>query len=379
MYSLAVSALLAQAVVAFPHVNNNINKRNATNPTLDGTPEFIGLLADPELNRDSCGSARFGDRAFWVCRDSQHYDENGIPSLPLITTTASWSDIKEGGGVDLTWYGNNHDQSFYPQIPGNCDDNAAGACPDGTRYVIWPNSPPMVVSDAGGVVTAYAWSLNSYIKGLENIIADPSTALYKITYSGSGSGDELPDVEIVDEAFWAENEIPFGDYGNVIVNGTAYLYGKGSDGKVALARCPADSVEDKSTYEFYVGGSWTSEKPSLGDEAAALDNVSAGGQGTYYYSEHWQSYVWIGQSGISVGADFFITTSPSPEGPWIEPFNFFSAVSGTHDLGAYTLQAHPAFSSPDVNEIYITYTKNDVVSEDVALYTHPLYRVQWAD
>jgi hypothetical protein len=162
-----------------------------------------------------------------------------------------------------------------------------------------------------------------------------------------------------------------------VQGGTAYLWGQGSDKNVALARVPVSSIEDASQYEFYVNGAWTSNKPALGNTAAKIDNASAGGQGTYYYSQAWQSYVWIGQAGISVSADFYITTAPAPEGPWIQPIHFYSGVNGNFSLGAYSLQANPGLSPADQNEIYLTYTKTDAVGDNVALYTTPLILVQW--
>lgn len=95
-----------------------------------------------------------------------------------------------------------------------------------------------------------------------------------------------------------------------------------------------------------MSGAWPSSQPALGDTAATIDNASAGGQGTYYYSNPWQSYVWIGQATDSVSADFYITTASAPEGPWIEPFKFYSGVDGNYSLGAYTLQANPDLSPP---------------------------------
>jgi hypothetical protein len=202
-------------------------------------------------------------------------------------------------------------------------------CEDSTRYPNWPDSPPLVtVAYPTGFARGYTWVKNHHINpDLSEITADPSTTLYRTDYqpdSNDPTSSALPQPETIDGAFWAEGEIPYGAYGGVVRNGTAYLWGQTSGGTVALARVLAESVEDKSAYEYWVNGAWVSEMPSLDDSSINIPSTSAGGQGTYYYSDFWQSYVWIGQASISVSADFFITTAPEPQGPWIEPVNFYS-------------------------------------------------------
>lgn len=353
-----------------------LEKRDASNPTVSGTPQIIGNVADPTLNRDSCAASLFGGRALWTCRDTQTYDSDGIPTLPLWTSSASWTD----GGASLDMYGgDNGQQSFYPLVPGNCDDNQAGQCSDGSRYVIWPNAPPLVTStDSSGNTVGYTWVNNFHITGLTNQIADPSVTLYKVTYSaGSGDQNAFPAREIISSNFWPEGSIPYGNYGGFVADGTAYLYGQGSDKNVSLAKVSVAGIEDASQYQFLVDGAWSSSQPDVGNTGATIENVSAGGQGTYYYSQPWESYVWIGQAANSVSADFYITTSPNPWGPWIEPINFYSAENGNYSLGAYTLQAQPALSDPSDNSIYLTYTKTDSVGDNVQLYTTPLILVEW--
>lgn len=345
-------------------------------PAVKRTPQVIGILADASLNRDSCGSSLFGNRALWVCRDTQHYDSDGIPNLPIFTSSASWSDLVTGGGSQLSLYGDNQDNSFYPLVPGNCDDNQAGTCSDGTRYPLWANAPPLVIGkNNSDTVIGYTWIMNSHISGLSDIIQHPSVALYRVAYTNDANG--LPKAELINPAFWTENEVPFGTYGGVVKDDLVYIWGKGANSSVNIARVPIVDVEDRAKYEFYVNGDWTTTRPELGDETAAIENASAGGQGTYYFSNPWKSFVWIGQASNSVSADFYITTAPAPEGPWTKPVQFYSGVNGNYSLGAYTLQANPALSSPDANEIYLTYTKTDAVGDNVALYTTPLIHVEW--
>jgi hypothetical protein len=139
----------------------------------------------------------------------------------------------------------------------------------------------------------------------------------------------------------------------------------------------ADRIEDHSQYEYFVDGAWTKARPSIGQKGISIENASAGGQGTYYYSEHWSSFVWIGGNSIP-GANFFITTAPRPEGPWREPCLFYKGVSGNYSLSAYSIQAHPAMTKNiPRNGIFVTYTKTDVIAPDTNRYTTPLVYVQW--
>ncbi|EIW79896.1 hypothetical protein CONPUDRAFT_126342 [Coniophora puteana RWD-64-598 SS2] len=360
----------------------------AVNPVVSGTPQVLGVVSDPTLDRDSCGSSLIGGRVLWACRDTEPVGSDGIPTLPVISSTASWSDLDSSGlpvldGSTYPMYGNNNEEPFYPLQADECDDNSAGGCSDGTRYAIWPDTPPLVTNTAAdGTVTAYTWIRKAHITdSLTDLAPDPDTSLYKVVYSPSAAHDALPAVTIVDEAFWAADEqVPYGAYGSIVSadGSTAYLYGKGSSGTIALAKVPVGSIEDKTQYQFYENGSWTPTPPSLNASDINVPNASAGGQGTYFFSPPWERYVWIGQAGISVSADFFVTTAPAPEGPWAAPVQFYSAENGNATLGAYSLQANPALGGFEdgANDVYLTYTKNDVIN-GVGFYSTPLIKVSW--
>lgn len=370
--------------------------KRTIDPIVKGDPEFLGLVTNPAVSRDSCGSVRFQDRDFWTCRDTQNINENGNPMLPIVSTTAAWTKFNLDGspyvepfldgsrGVLMTGdNGIDNTNVYFPLQPGQCENNTAGMCPDGTRYAIWPDSPPMVTSGKdGGIITAYTWIINIRIyPDFSTDIPDPSVSLYKMTYDPSaayGNEDAFPQVSLVDGSFWAQDTIPYGAYGNVVRDGVAYLYGQTSSDTVALAKVPVDSVEDKSKYEYWVNGAWTTTAPSKDDPNANIPAVSAGGQGTYYYSEAWQSYVWIGQAGFSIGAEFYITTAPDPRGPWEPAKMFYKGEDGNAALPAYSLQAHPDMVPEGRNQIYLTYTKTDRdEGVDFDIYSTPLVLVEW--
>ena len=101
-------------------------------------------------------------------------------------------------------------------------------------------------------------------------------------------------------------------------------------------------LEDRSQYQYYVNGAWTNTMPGLGDSGSCnIPNVSAGGQGTYYFSYYWNKWVWIGQALFSVSSAFMVTTADNIEGPWAEPVFFYQGHDGTYNLGAYTLSSAP--------------------------------------
>lgn len=63
--------------------------------------------------------------------------------------------------------------------------------------------------------------------------------------------------------------------------------------------------------------------PRLGSsEGIEIPHANAGGQGTYYFSHHWNSFVWIGGD-IFPGAETYICTAPEPQGPWTQAVQFY--------------------------------------------------------
>ncbi|EED15920.1 hypothetical protein TSTA_010380 [Talaromyces stipitatus ATCC 10500] len=349
-------------------------------PTVLGTPRVLGNVSDPTIDRDSCGSDRFGDRALWTCRDSQPFSK-GVPVLPIYSSSSSWTDFaSDSTPLIQTWTdaagntetgllcsGKNNEKPFFPYPSDECSSNTAGACDDGTRYVLWPNSPPLVTNEdtSTGAITAYTWISEDHINGSLTLLnPGPGTILYEIKSDPHMNGDStgLPTVTTIQENFWTADEMPYGVYGEVVVNDVAYLYGQNAVRTVGLAKVSAGSVADKSAYQYYVDG--------VDGTGVSITNAGAGGQGTFYYSTVWNLYVWIGQAGISVAPDFYITTAPALEGPWVRPINFYSA---DYINWSYTLQAHPGLlANSSENAIYLTYTINDS-----GYYWTPLVYVQW--
>ena len=378
--AIASGALLAQAAV-YPKVKSTT---------------LFGPVTDPSLVRDSCGSVAWNtDRLLWVCRDTQDMGTDGLPDFPVYTSSASYTNFDKNGSIawqpigpndfgytsELLMYGKNHDKAFYPLMSDECNDNQAGECGDDSRYALWPDTPPMItVINADGSILAYTWIKKSHIlPDLSTVVNDPAASLYRVYWEPEVEGQKsakLPEVEIVNETFWGQGSFAYGDYGNIVRNGTCFLYAMSDEGTIALAKVSVGGVEDKSQYQYWVNSAWTSEMPSINQTGIQV-NATYGGQGTFYYSDPWESYVWIGQQGHTVDPDFFITTAPEPWGPWIEPQHILQVQAGNYSLGAYSMQAHPGLrSDPFTNDIYVSYTKNDIV-DNKNLYTQPILRIEW--
>ncbi|ORY59112.1 uncharacterized protein BCR38DRAFT_412828 [Pseudomassariella vexata] len=353
--------------------------RAAVKPVISGQPQYIGLVEDPKLNRDSCTSTRIGNRDFWTCRDSMSYSAS---SLPIWTSTASWTNTNLDGTPivtysNITCYGDNP-TSYFPSAADQCGPH--GYCGGDNRWVLWPDTRPLPVSADNGVVKLYTWIRNVHIKlPLGPVINGdaPSTSLFRSDYDGKGA-NSLPSVELVNKAFYPVGAVAFGNYGWVIspTDGFAYLYGAMKDGKVAVARVDPKRIEDLSAYLYYSSArGWSNTPPSFAETSAAIPNAGSGQQGTYYFSSYFSSYVWIGMQGGD-NADFYITTAPEPWGPWEPVELLWRAPVGTNKFGlvAYSTQAHPDMSENggDGRDIYLSYTRIDLT------FLTPLYRLQWA-
>ncbi|SMR54772.1 unnamed protein product [Zymoseptoria tritici ST99CH_3D1] len=373
---------LATNALAAPAGSSRRDATPLSRPAVTPQLKSANLMAnatDPDVDRDSCGSVRIGNRAFWTCRDTMRYDRtSGTSVFPVISNSAGWSETSEGGLVAqanaeigpgstggnmiLPIYGSDSANEFFPNMPGDCDENH-GQCWDGTRWAVWPNSPPMVAAPDGENTVAYSWVPQSNLHQLTLLNPFRPYTLYKTTYSPSQPSTTLPTVSIANPTFWAAGEPGYGDYGNVVRDGYAYLYAQRPDSSgTLLARAPITSIEDRSTYTYYTPSTgWTTTLPSLSDPAATLPNAGTGWQGTFYYSTAFSSYIWIGQALNCPSAEFYITTAPAPEGPWIEPYVLWKGESGDGMVGAYSLQAHTSLlPSGDVaaeKGIFVSFTQ----------------------
>ncbi|KAK4500012.1 hypothetical protein PRZ48_008198 [Zasmidium cellare] len=365
-----------------PTPDKTINKRAVT-PVLSAASQ-VATASDPYWNRDSCTSVRVQYREFWTCRDSAGSGGE------FYSSTASWSDFNNGPLItngQLYLYGDDHGEYFKNQAD-ECGPTA-GICGNNTRYAIWPDSPPLPVAGSNNAVKLYTWIKKSCLNQstLAPLTQNPATSLYRSDYSpaNQGTNKTLPPVTLVNENFWPANSIPYGDYGWAISpdGKTAYLYGQLSNGTAnqgaALARVPIGSIEDKSQYSYYNNGGWSSTAPSITSTSARIANAGTMGQGTFYYSSFFSSYLWIGADSINLGSGFYVATAPAPEGPWTSPTLFYNGTNGNAGLGAYSQQAHPGLTSSNGggNDIYLTFSKNDNDANGNVQTSHPLIHAIW--
>ncbi|KAF2168991.1 hypothetical protein M409DRAFT_52967 [Zasmidium cellare ATCC 36951] len=386
--SLLSSLALLQCAQASPTgatPDKSINKRAVT-PVLSAASQ-VATASYPYWNRDSCTSVRVQYREFWTCRDSA--GQGG----QFYSSTASWSDFNNGPLItngQLYLYGDDNGEYFKNQ-PDECQAGSnSGNCMNGTRYAIWPDSPPLPVAGSNNAVKLYTWIIKSYLNNdLSPITKNPATSLYRSDYNPANQGvsKTLPPVTLVNENFWPAQSIPYGSYGWAISpdGKTAYLYGQLNNGTAnlgaALARVPINSIEDKSQYSYYNNGGWSSTAPSLTSTSARIANAGTNGQGTFYYSSYFSSYMWLGADSINIGSGFYVATAPIPEGPWTSPILFYNGTNGNASLGAYSQQAHPGLTSSNGggNDIYLTFSKNDkdAANSSHITTTHPLIHVIW--
>ncbi|KAJ7073864.1 hypothetical protein C8F01DRAFT_971290 [Mycena amicta] len=369
MSFLRVLLLVAglRAVAAGP----SVQPRDVT-PVVKATTSY-GNLDDGNFNRDSCTSTAWsGNNVLWTCRDTQLLNSAGVPVLPIVANTAERSSREAGKNplvprvVSISEFG----PFFYPLESDECP--TSGLCSDGTRWVGWPDTGPAVVFNFNGGVNAYGFMKRNHLSGL-SVINTPDTTMYHVSQT-SVDTSVMPSVAVAVSKFWAEDEVGYGSAANVLSGSFMYLYGTTPSGQLAVARSALTgflgALDNKSTYEYYVNGAWTTTAPTTSTDGIGLDNTRSA-QGTVYFSSKWNSFVWIGGDGFP-NANFYVSTAPAPEGPWTAPTLFYSGAVGNASLPAYSAVAHPGLTDGTGNYIFITWTK---VTE---IYQQPLVRVDWA-
>ncbi|KAJ7779737.1 hypothetical protein B0H16DRAFT_1499718 [Mycena metata] len=351
----------------------------AVTPVVASTTSYGSLSNALSVTRDSCtSSAWWGSVVLWVCRDTEQI-VNGAPILPVVASTASYSGLptaKTNPQPLVLTSPQGFTTPFYPLESDECP--IYGACSDGTRWVGWPDTGPVVTfqGTTPGQVNAYAFIARQHLSGL-TVENQPSHTLYHLLAQASGP---MPTVSVDVSQFWSTTQIGYGSAASVVRNGFAYLYGATPNGKLAVARAATTgflgALDDKSLYQYYVNGAWTSTAPVWTDTTIPLPNTSDV-QGTIYWSPKWSSYVWIGGDGFP-NANFYISTAPNPEGPWTAAKLFYSGVVGVGSLPAYSAVAHPSLTDGTGDYIFISWTRTIDNAQGNQVYDQPLVRVDWS-
>ncbi|KAJ7171368.1 hypothetical protein C8R46DRAFT_1349371 [Mycena filopes] len=366
-FSLALVVLSARATA--------VPRAAAVTPVVASTTSY-GSLSNAGLSRDSCTSTLWSSNVLWVCRDTQPIT-NGAPTLPVVVNTASFSGFPSAKTSPQALVLTSPQGFGTPYFPLEGDECPTfGVCSDGTRWVGWPDTAPVVTfRGTGGQVNAYAFIARQHLSGL-TVINQRSYTLYHVL---SNSAGPIPAVTVDISSFWSTTQIGYGSAASVVMNGFAYLYGATPNGKLALARAAQTgflgALEDKSLYQYYVNGGWTNTAPVWTDASIPLPNTSSA-QGTIYYSPKWASYVWIGGDGFP-NANFFVSTAPNPEGPWTAGKLFYTGATGVGSLPAYSAVAHPSLTDGTGNYIFISWSRVIVNAQGNQVYDQPLVRVDW--
>ncbi|KAJ7290536.1 hypothetical protein C8J57DRAFT_1276083 [Mycena rebaudengoi] len=354
----------------------HLNARAVT-PVVASTTSY-GSLIDTGVNRDSCATTLWSDNILWTCRDTQRITSSGqIPNRSeIIANTASFSGFPsaKSNPQRIVLSTQTFGPLFYPLESDEC--LPLGLCSDGTRWVGWPDTGPVVTfRGPSGQVNAYGFIQKQHLSGL-SVLNTPSTSMYHVISQNAGP---LPATSVVASPFWTSSQIGYGVAASVVTDNFVYLYGGTPGRKLAVARAARTgflgSLEDHGLYEYYVNGAWTRTIPAADNAGIVLPNTSSI-QGTIYWSAKWQSYVWIGGDGFP-NANFLISTAPNPEGPWTAPKQFFSGVVGSGTLAAYSCVAHPAMTDGTGNYIFISYTRTTPNAKQEDVYDQPLWRVDW--
>ncbi|KAJ7829727.1 hypothetical protein B0H13DRAFT_2115633 [Mycena leptocephala] len=290
--------------------------------------------------------------------------------LPVVANTASFSPLPNAPSNPqplVLSSPQGFGSLFYQLESDECPPY--GACSDGTRWIGWPDTGPVVTfRGTNGTVNAYAFIGRKHLSGLTQV----NTASYSL-YHVVTRAWAIPTTTMDISSFWSTSQIGYGSAASVVNNGFAYLYGATSNGKLALARA---ALTDKSIYSYYVNGAWTTTAPASNNAGIPLPNTSSA-QGTIYWSPKWSSYVWIGGDGFP-NADFWISTAPNPEGPWTVGTKFYSGAVGIGSLPAYSAVAHPSLTDGTGNYIFISWTRTiENAAGTGTVYDQPLVRVDW--
>ncbi|TBU32701.1 hypothetical protein BD311DRAFT_686942 [Dichomitus squalens] len=354
------------------------HRRQTAKPVVASTTVYPSLNMQG-LNRDSCVSVAWEtNQALWVCRDTQQLQSNGSPGVGLIANTASYSGLpsdKSNPQALMLTSPQGFGSLFYKLEASECPD--FGACSDGTRWVGWPNTGPVVTFSFNGAISAYQFLARQNLKGL-SVTNTPDYSLYHVT-SQTADASKIPTTNMDISGFWTGNQVGYGNDASVVANGYAYLYGATPSGGLAVARAALTgtlgTLEDRSLYQFYVNGKWQTAIPNKNDSGITLANTRSA-QGTVYFSKRWNSFVWIGGDGFP-NANFYISTAPNPEGPWTSPTLFYSGAVGDSGTLTYSTVAHPALTDGTGNYIFLSYSRTITNAQGFQVYDQPLIRVDW--
>ena len=248
---------------------------------------------------------------------------------------------------------------------------AAWFVPDTTNSWFWPAGSGAVAPDAGGNPR-----LVVFLNEIGRREGDTSVFGFKLV-GGSlaliDHFDATPDRWVVRrmqnphvlasasnriDTTWGADVVTVTDY-SIPGSGVLFIYGvretTTTNKDLLVARCPAGSVDDFSSWRFYAGnGPWASDAAqavSIADDLVnefSVDLISWAGR---------EQFVLI-QSEGGFGRRISIRTADRPEGPWPEPVAVYTVdeLSKSRNYFTYAARAHNELSGPD--ELLVSYVVN---------------------
>lgn len=322
--------------------------------TLPTNPDILG--------RGFAYSTEFQGRSVWVYGDTflKTPDASGRTLISNSMSYTSDSDASDGiGGFQDYLDTSGAPAMLIPETPDeqqfNSDhlgDNCKTA-PCGDRWALWPGA--VVADPADGRALLFYLVVSDTAEGDFQSIGS-SVA----TWSGLSAIPQRPNVAPVvvpghPDIMFDGSEPAFGSAA-LMKDGLLYVYGcaiatDGLDKGCRLARVDPATVQDRSTWTFFGGGSsWST---SVSDAVPVFD-------GNDILSVSWNDYLGAYLAIYSApfsGNDVVLRTAPSPEGPWSGEMHVFSAEGSVDGGTSFDAQAHAEYASDGGRIVYVTYSR----------------------
>lgn len=156
----------------------------------------------------------------WVCRDTEQIS-NGQGVLPVVANTASFSPLPNAPSNPqplVLSSPQGFGSLFYQLESDECPPY--GACSDGTRWIGWPDTGPVVTfRGTNGTVNAYAFIGRKHLSGLTQV----NTANYSLYHVVTQSVGPIPTTTMDISSFWSTSQIGYGSAASVVNNGFVSL------------------------------------------------------------------------------------------------------------------------------------------------------------
>ncbi|KAK9235876.1 hypothetical protein V1525DRAFT_458176 [Lipomyces kononenkoae] len=275
----------------------------------------FGKMVDPTnaytIFRDGGGSCHIANRTLFFFCDTNAYLNGTFKGFASNSISVATNFSQPNALSDASCTPSTGCPAAIPWTPAE----AATQGYPSKRYALWvyTNCVP-----TGNNTAVHFWSLNKYSSdfsyaGLGNTMVqyalDPTTNHLTLTRNT--------------EITFAPPTYPYGSFANVVVNGTAYLYGIDityNRNDVHLAMAPVDTITNLTTWQYYNASSqtWTSTMPvptARAQSAAVIQNSIPFSTGTIFFSEYHNAFLLVFFDNWA-DSTFRVLSAPSPVGPW---------------------------------------------------------------